>query len=232
MKPDIVFFGEGLPDEFHDKMAEDKDECDLLIVIGSSLKVRPVALIPSSVPSHVPQILINREPLRHLTFDVELLGDCDVIINELCQRLGNGWKDLSSKDPMTEIKELPPRPIPSNTLGSGDGEETSSSPVAPLVSPQHAPHPRDESDIEALRACWAPKIRETVASRLPGRNCYQQWPITGLSHSTVLTIIKDKDRILEHVKGSAPMKSTVITKQCSGQHQQYPSEPTVDSRKN
>lgn len=47
MKPDIVFFGEGLPDEFHDKMAEDKDQCDLLIVIGSSLKVRPVALIPS-----------------------------------------------------------------------------------------------------------------------------------------------------------------------------------------
>lgn len=47
MKPDIVFFGEGLPEEFHDKMAEDKDECDLLIVIGSSLKVRPVALIPS-----------------------------------------------------------------------------------------------------------------------------------------------------------------------------------------
>lgn len=47
MKPDIVFFGEGLPDEFHQKMEEDKDECDLLIVIGSSLKVRPVALIPS-----------------------------------------------------------------------------------------------------------------------------------------------------------------------------------------
>ncbi|XP_069832253.1 tigger transposable element-derived protein 1-like [Dendropsophus ebraccatus] len=38
----------------------------------------------------------------------------------------------------------------------------------------------------------------------------------GLSRSTVATIIKDKDRILEHVKGSAPMKATVITKQRSG----------------
>lgn len=47
MKPDIVFFGEGLPEGFHTAMAKDKDECDLLIVIGSSLKVRPVALIPS-----------------------------------------------------------------------------------------------------------------------------------------------------------------------------------------
>lgn len=46
MKPDIVFFGEGMPDEFHRAMALDKEECDLIIVIGSSLKVRPVALIP------------------------------------------------------------------------------------------------------------------------------------------------------------------------------------------
>ncbi|XP_069823956.1 tigger transposable element-derived protein 1-like [Dendropsophus ebraccatus] len=38
----------------------------------------------------------------------------------------------------------------------------------------------------------------------------------GLSRSTVATIIKDKPRILEHVKGSALMKATVITKQRSG----------------
>ncbi|KAF0301188.1 NAD-dependent protein deacetylase sirtuin-1 [Amphibalanus amphitrite] len=47
MKPDIVFFGEGLPDEFHRSMELDRERCDLLIIIGSSLKVRPVALIPS-----------------------------------------------------------------------------------------------------------------------------------------------------------------------------------------
>ena len=47
MKPDIVFFGESLPREFHDQMELDKDVCDLIIVVGSSLKVRPVALIPS-----------------------------------------------------------------------------------------------------------------------------------------------------------------------------------------
>ena len=38
----------------------------------------------------------------------------------------------------------------------------------------------------------------------------------GFSRSTVATIIKDKDRILDHVKGSAPMQGTVITKQRSG----------------
>ena len=80
----IVFFGEGLGDEFHNAVAKDKNEVDLLIMIGSSLKVRPVALIPSSIDPSVPQILINREPLPHLTPDVELLGDCDGIINQIC----------------------------------------------------------------------------------------------------------------------------------------------------
>lgn len=56
MKPDIVFFGEGLGNEFHDAVAKDKNEVDLLIMIGSSLKVRPVALIPSSIDPSVPQV--------------------------------------------------------------------------------------------------------------------------------------------------------------------------------
>ncbi|XP_051907649.1 tigger transposable element-derived protein 1-like [Hippocampus zosterae] len=37
-----------------------------------------------------------------------------------------------------------------------------------------------------------------------------------LSRSTVATIIKDQDRILEHVKASPHMKSTIISKQNSG----------------
>ena len=49
MKPDIVFFGEGLPETFYDSIGDDKEEVDLLVVIGSSLKVKPVALIPSKL---------------------------------------------------------------------------------------------------------------------------------------------------------------------------------------
>lgn len=40
--------------------------------------------IAGSIPPDVPQILINREPLPHFSFDVELLGDSDVIINQIC----------------------------------------------------------------------------------------------------------------------------------------------------
>ncbi|KAG7279841.1 hypothetical protein CRUP_013751 [Coryphaenoides rupestris] len=110
MKPDIVFFGENLPEMFHRAMKQDKDEVDLLIVIGSSLKVRPVALIPNSIPHDVPQILINREQLPHLNFDVELLGDCDVIVNELCHRLGGDFEQLCDNTlRLVEITEKPPR---------------------------------------------------------------------------------------------------------------------------
>ncbi|XP_017855466.1 NAD-dependent histone deacetylase sirtuin-1 isoform X2 [Drosophila busckii] len=101
MKPDIVFFGQGLPDEYHNVMATDKDRCDLLIVIGSSLKVRPVAHIPSSIPPNVPQILINREQLPHLKFDVELLGDSDVIISQICHRMAAdrvNWQEIAGDE--------------------------------------------------------------------------------------------------------------------------------------
>lgn len=60
MKPEIVFFGENLPEQFHRAMKYDKDEVDLLIVIGSSLKVRPVALIPSKL------VIIFKEPFLYI----------------------------------------------------------------------------------------------------------------------------------------------------------------------
>ncbi|KAK4475215.1 hypothetical protein MN116_002293 [Schistosoma mekongi] len=103
LKPDIVFFGEGLSSEFHDSLSNDVKRTDLVLVIGSSLKVRPVAHIPNAVPRQVPQILINREPLSNHDFDVELLGDCDVIISELCHRLGWEVSGLSNYTPLTEI---------------------------------------------------------------------------------------------------------------------------------
>lgn len=107
LKPDIVFFGEGLGDEFHHAIATDKQDADLLIMIGSSLKVRPVAMIPSSIKPSVPQILINRESLKHLNPDVELLGDCDSIINQLCLMLGEGWEDPIHRTIQSEITTLP-----------------------------------------------------------------------------------------------------------------------------
>lgn len=39
MKPNIIFFGENLDDKFHNQVSKDYTKVDLLVVIGSSLKV-------------------------------------------------------------------------------------------------------------------------------------------------------------------------------------------------
>ena len=54
-KPDIVFFHEQLPEDFHAQISIDMDECDLLIVMGSSMRVQPVAKIPRTI-RHMKQI--------------------------------------------------------------------------------------------------------------------------------------------------------------------------------
>ena len=65
--------------------------------MGSSLKVSPVSEIMSQIPHSVPQILINRTPITHMTFDIQLLGDSDVIVPELCRMLN--WDLKHSKLP-------------------------------------------------------------------------------------------------------------------------------------
>ncbi|CAP20522.3 Protein CBR-SIR-2.1 [Caenorhabditis briggsae] len=94
IKPNIVFFGEDLGREFHRHVTEDKDKVDLIVVIGSSLKVRPVALIPHCVDKNVPQILINRESLPHYNADIELLGNCDDIVRDICYALGGSFAEM------------------------------------------------------------------------------------------------------------------------------------------
>lgn len=97
IKPDIVFFGEPLPKAFDDHLEVDCHEVDLLLVIGSSMKVHPVSSIPDLIPPHVPQILINRESLDH-NFDIELLGDCDIILAELQKLLGRSFDDAQLQE--------------------------------------------------------------------------------------------------------------------------------------
>jgi NAD-dependent SIR2 family protein deacetylase len=99
VKPDIVFFGEQLPDNFHIKMLEDfvrKNNssdfaADLLIVIGTSLTVAPMSLLPRLLPC--PKIYINKEEIYLNKDSIQLVGDCDQTVLKLSEMLG--WdKDL------------------------------------------------------------------------------------------------------------------------------------------
>lgn len=67
MKPDITFFGEALPNDFFDRLKDnDKDKVDLVIVMGTSMKVAPVSEIPNFLPRDVPQIFISRDVRRNV----------------------------------------------------------------------------------------------------------------------------------------------------------------------
>ncbi len=125
-------------------------------------------LSEGSIPHDVPQVLINREPLPHLNFDVELLGDCDVIVNELCHRLGGDFEQLCfNSSRLGEITEKPSAPSRStDAQGSITGAsedvpitecpislspeeeepQTASSPAARETSPHLEPLPETNTD--------------------------------------------------------------------------------------
>lgn len=101
LKPDITFFGEALPSKFHKTIREDIMECDLLICIGTSLKVAPVSEIVNMIPAYVPQVLINKDPVKHAEFDIELLGFCDDVATLVAQKCE--W-DIPHKDWDAKLK--------------------------------------------------------------------------------------------------------------------------------
>lgn len=98
VKPDIVFFGEALPEEFREK-AHYPAVADLVLIMGTSLTVHPFAGLPGTVREGVPRVLINMERVGGLGArpdDVLELGDCDTGIRKLADKLG--WRDeLESK---------------------------------------------------------------------------------------------------------------------------------------
>jgi NAD-dependent deacetylase sirtuin 2 len=73
VKPDVVFFGEGLPERYHDLCDRDLGEADLLIVIGTALAVQPFASLIGMVGEQCPRLLINRDKVATYTEKLKLV---------------------------------------------------------------------------------------------------------------------------------------------------------------
>ncbi|KAM0736964.1 NAD-dependent protein deacetylase sirtuin-2 [Formica fusca] len=113
VKPDIVFFGEVLPERFQVLADQDFVQADLLIIMGSSLVVQPFASLIDRVRATCPRLLINNEKVgmqdrlsrflglrQGLMFDtknaqggrdIAWLGDCNTGCQLLADKLG--WGD-------------------------------------------------------------------------------------------------------------------------------------------
>jgi len=68
--PDVVMNDDDLPDEFFEQLEKDFQECDLLIVIGTSLEVEPFPGMIEDPPLNIPRVLINNEPVVTYTEEV------------------------------------------------------------------------------------------------------------------------------------------------------------------
>ncbi|KAL2825760.1 DHS-like NAD/FAD-binding domain-containing protein [Aspergillus cavernicola] len=94
VKPDVVFFGESLPAAFGEMESEVVGEADLMIVMGTSLKVAPVSGVPRKVGMGVPRILVNNDVVGDFGArgddDVCLIGGCDEGVREIVRKLGWG----------------------------------------------------------------------------------------------------------------------------------------------
>ncbi|KAG6886683.1 hypothetical protein C0992_002833 [Termitomyces sp. T32_za158] len=120
VKPDIVFYGEGvcraptpstvtdgtvtdifynnqLPAGFARKIFAIR-KADLLLIIGTSLVVQPFALLAGLVKNSCRRVLINLEcagDIGRRPTDIVLRGECDATIRELCAALG--WSEELEK---------------------------------------------------------------------------------------------------------------------------------------
>lgn len=113
VKPDIVFFGESMPQRFLLHLA-DFPTADLLLILGTSLEVEPFASLCEAVRRSVPRLLINRELVGPLAWrprsqDTVQLGDVVLGVERLAGLLG--WTE--------ELRDLMRRET--SKLDSGDG---------------------------------------------------------------------------------------------------------------
>jgi len=66
VKPATISFGQAMPERETAEAFEAAAECDLMIVIGSSLVVYPAAAVPEvAAQNGVPLVIVNREPTGH-----------------------------------------------------------------------------------------------------------------------------------------------------------------------
>ena len=98
LKPDVVFFGEGLPEDAADSAFEEVKHVETVIVVGTSGEVMPACLIPRYAKRHGAKIIeVNLDPsafVREGISDLFLQGKAGEILPELVKKvLENGSAD-------------------------------------------------------------------------------------------------------------------------------------------
>jgi NAD-dependent deacetylase len=88
-RPDVVLFGESLPDEALDEAQRLAREADVFLAVGSSLSVRPASLLPKiAARSGATLVVVNFEPTpRDEAAEHVVRGDVTAVLPEIVTRL-------------------------------------------------------------------------------------------------------------------------------------------------
>jgi len=92
LKPDVILFGEQMPQMAWLKAQRAARQCDLMLVAGSSLEVLPVAGLPMQALDRGAHLIIINKTQTYLNIraDVTILEDVTMIIPAIVERLLNG----------------------------------------------------------------------------------------------------------------------------------------------
>ncbi|NWG34497.1 MAG: NAD-dependent deacylase [Chloroflexi bacterium] len=92
LKPDVILFGEQLPQSALFEAQHAVRQCDLMVVAGSSLEVLPVAGLPmQAVDRGAHLIIINQSPTYiNVRADVVLMEDVAVVLPDIARRVLHG----------------------------------------------------------------------------------------------------------------------------------------------
>ena len=89
LKPDVILFGEQLPQKAWYQAQSETRKCDLMLVIGSSLEVLPVAGLPmQAIDRGAHLIIINNSPTYiSVRADINIYGDVARVMPEIMKRV-------------------------------------------------------------------------------------------------------------------------------------------------
>jgi NAD-dependent deacetylase len=92
LKPDVILFGEQLPQAAWFKAQREARQCDLMLVVGSSLEVLPVAGLPmQALDRGAHLIIVNNAPTYiNVRADAVFTEDVAVIIPAIVEKVLNG----------------------------------------------------------------------------------------------------------------------------------------------
>ncbi len=90
LKPDFIFFGEGIPDEVMQRSYQEASQADLFLIIGASGEVQPACQIPPLAKSRGAKLLeINLHESNFTPIsDVFLQGAATEVVSSIRKELG------------------------------------------------------------------------------------------------------------------------------------------------